>query len=186
MPTKRVALLTCLSLLAACAPRAADHGADDVPATAPAEAAATHASAAPATPAPAEVAAPADNSDDGMPDLDELQRAQADAGCEVPNAIGDLDDIRIYCAMPTDVRSFLERENTCQHFAGEEAYDDARRAELAQASADYCEGREDRFEALYTRYYDDCALRHALNGVGRRYDLFTHTAPDHCRPQDIR
>lgn len=163
MPTKRVALLVCVSLLAACAPRAADHGVDDV-----------------------QAAAQADNRAGGMPDLDELQRARAGAGCQVPNAIGDLADIRIYCAMPADVRSFLERENTCQHFAGEEAYDDARRAELEQASAEYCDGREDHFEALYARYYDDCALRHALNGVGTRYDLFTDTAPDQCRPQDIR
>lgn len=154
MPTKRIALLGCLALLAACTPRAADGG-----------------------------VAAADTASTGMPDLDELERARANAGCEVSNDIGDVDDIGIYCQMPADVRAFLERENTCQHFAGEEAYDAARQRELEAASAEFCDGREDQFKALYQRYVADCGIRHALIGVGTRYDLFVHATPQECPPQ---
>nr|WP_267472916.1 hypothetical protein [Stenotrophomonas rhizophila] len=173
-------------MLAACSPRVADHSADEARATPPgAVVAAAHASTEPATSTPPEAAPQASHSA-GMPGLNELQRAHADAGCEVSNAIGDLDDIGIYCQMPADVRAFLERENLCQHFAGEEPYDAARKRDLEAAWAEFCDGRERRFEALYEHHFDDCAIRHALIGVGKRYDLFTDTAPDYCRPQDMR
>lgn len=191
MPTKRITLLGCLALLAACSPRAADSAADTAAPVAPvASAAAAIAPAVPASPAPADApASQADEGDEGdqasgMPDLDQLNAARAAAGCEVPNDVGELRDIRIYCTMPADVRAFIVRENTCQHFAGEDAYDAARRVELEQASAEFCDGREARFDALYTQYFDDCATREGLIALGRRYDLFTDTAPDHCRPQD--
>lgn len=191
MPTKRIALLVCLFLLAACSPRAADSNVEGVDAAPPV--AARDASAAPhiAAQSPAVEASGIEASSDtdastGMPDLDDLERARANAGCEVSNDIGDVDDIRIYCGMPADVRAFLERENTCQHFAGEEAYDEERRVELEAADTQYCEGRERIFADLYARHHDDCVLREALIGVGNRYDLFSDVAPDHCRPQDVR
>jgi hypothetical protein len=186
VPTKRIALLACLSLLAACSPRAADSHVEGTDAAPPV--AASDGVAAPdiVAPSPAvDTAAIATDASTGMPDLDELERARANAGCEVSNDIGDVDDIRIYCAMPADVRAFLERENTCQHFAGEEAYDEERRVELEAADKRYCEGRERIFADLYARHHEDCALREALIGVGNRYDLFTDVAPDHCRPQDV-
>ncbi len=186
MPTKRIALLVCLSLLAACSPRAADssgvEGADAAPPVAGEDTV-----TAPAIAAESQVAEkPVIEADTGMPDLDDLERARANAGCEVSNDIGDVDDLRIYCAMPADVRAFLERENTCQHFAGEEAYDEERRVELEAADKRYCEGRERIFADLYARHHDDCVLREALIDVGNRYDLFTDVAPDHCRTQDAR
>lgn len=187
MPTKRIVLLACLSLLAACSPRAADGTVDGVDAASPVVG--KEAVAAPEIPAQSPATEnPLIESDanTGMPDLDDLERARANAGCEVSNDIGDVDDIRIYCAMPADVRAFLERENTCQHFAGEEAYDQERRVELEAADKRYCQGRERIFADLYERHHADCALREALIGVGNRYDLFTDVAPDHCRPQDVR
>lgn len=192
MPTKRLALVGCLSLLAACSPQAGDSGTQpaDVAPVAAAPAAATPAATMDVPPAAVEAStaeAPpdtdADTDDDvGMPDLEQLERARAAAGCEVSNDVGELADIRIYCTMPADVRAFLERENTCQHFAGEEPYDEERRQELEQASADYCDGRERIFAALYARHHDDCTIRHALRGVGKRYDLFTGPVPADCQP----
>ncbi|MET4615322.1 hypothetical protein ABIA71_000885 [Stenotrophomonas sp. 2619] len=194
MPTKRLALVGCLSLLAACSPQAGDSDtrpADAAPVAAapaaatpaPATEVAADAAVTPAADAPTDMDAGADVDDDaGMPDLEQLQRARAAAGCEVSNDVGELADIRIYCAMPADVRAFLERENTCQHFAGEEPYDEERRQELEQASADYCDGRERIFAALYARHHDDCTIRHALRGVGKRYDLFTGPVPADCQP----
>lgn len=192
MPTKPIALAACLSLLAACSPQAGDSGAHPVDAVPAAASPAAATSAAVAEEAPDVSVAPGDDAltdtdadadDVGMPDLEQLQRARAAAGCEVSGDVGSLADIRIYCAMPADVRAFLERENTCQHFAGEEPYDEERRQELEQAAAEYCDGREQIFAALYERHHDDCAIRHALRGVGKRYDLFIDPVPAaDCQP----
>ncbi|HCT25585.1 MAG TPA: hypothetical protein DIW85_05135 [Stenotrophomonas sp.] len=170
MPTKRLALIACLSLLAACSPQAADNAADTAPKTAPAEPAVA---AAPAVEAPAAIEAtgeaePSTDLSSGDVALDE---ARAAAGCPVPEDVYDVDDVRIYCAMPGDVQAFLARENTCQHFAGEEPYDDERRRELEEASAKYCEGREKNFTDLVARHRDNCATRAALIGINSRYDL---------------
>ncbi|PTA70956.1 MULTISPECIES: hypothetical protein [unclassified Stenotrophomonas] len=151
MPTKRLALIGCLSLLAACSPQAADNTAGVAPNAAPTS-----------EPQPA-----ADR-----PSGDEaLDRARAAAGCPVPADVYDVDDVRIYCQMPSDVQAFLARENTCQHFAGEEPYDDERRRELEVANAEYCEGREKIFTDLVARHRDDCAIRDALIAINGRYDL---------------
>ncbi|MGE8271840.1 hypothetical protein [Stenotrophomonas sp.] len=164
MPTKRLALIGCLSLLAACSPQATDSTADAAPKTAPVEPAVT---AAPAVKATAE----AEPSTDLTSGDEEVDKARAAAGCPVPEDVYDVDDVRIYCAMPTDVQAFLARENTCQHFAGEEPYDDERRRELEEASAKYCEGREKIFTGLVARHRGDCAIRKALIGINSRYDL---------------
>lgn len=170
MPTKRLALIGCLSLLVACSPQAADSTADAAPKTAPIEPVVT---AAPAVEAPAAVEAiaeaePATEQPSGDEDLDKVRAA---AGCPVPEDVYDVDDVRIYCAMPADVQAFLARENTCQHFAGEEPYDDERRRELEEASAKYCEGREKNFTDLVARHRGDCAVRAGLIGINTRYDL---------------
>ncbi|PSM13159.1 hypothetical protein [Stenotrophomonas maltophilia] len=172
MPTKRLALIACLSLLAACSPQAADIAADAdaAPKAAPAEPAVT---VAPPVEAPAavEATAEAESSTDPSSGDEALDKARAAAGCPVPADVYDVDDVRIYCRMPADVQAFLARENTCQHFAGEEAYDDERRRELEEASAQYCEGREKIFTDLVTRHRGDCAIREALIAINGRYDL---------------
>ncbi|AUI07449.1 MULTISPECIES: hypothetical protein [Stenotrophomonas] len=167
MPTKRLALIGCLSLLAACSPQAADNAADATPKATPAV------TAAPAVEAPAavEATAKAEPATDLTSGDEELDKARAAAGCPVPGDVYDADDVRIYCAMPADVQAFLARENTCQHFAGEEPYDDERRRELEEASVKYCEGREKIFTDLVARHRGDCAVRAALIGINTRYDL---------------
>lgn len=156
MPTKRLALVACLSLLAACSPHAADSTVDTAPDVAIADAPGTTADAAVAT----------------LPDsVDTLEQARAKAGCAVPDDVYFLEDIQIYCSMPADVQAFLARENTCQHFAGEEPYDDERRRELDAANAEFCEGREKNFDDLVARHRDDCTIRQALIEVNQRYDL---------------
>jgi hypothetical protein len=177
---RRLVLPVLLALLAACSPRAADQQ-EDVAAATPAPAS-EPATVTPPAAAPEDAAAAA--VDDTPDPFEELQRARADAGCAIPDDVYDLDDIRLYCGMPTDVRAFLARENTCQHFAGEEPYDDERRRELEQASTEYCDGREQRFADLFELHRDDCSIRGALIDIGNRYDLFTLVAPDPCRAQD--
>ncbi|EMT5438236.1 hypothetical protein WMR10_003843 [Stenotrophomonas maltophilia] len=170
MPTKRLALIACLSLLAACSPQAADSAADAAPGSTQVEPAVTAAAAAEA-PAAVEATTEAEPST-GLPSGDDaLDKARAAAGCPVPEDVYDVEDVRIYCTMPADVQAFLARENTCQHFAGEEPYDDERRRELEEASAKYCEGREKIFTDLVARHRGDCAIRDALIAINGRYDL---------------
>lgn len=164
MPTKHLALIGCLSLLAACSPQAADRAAGIAPEPPPAEPAKAPAAAAEALARPEPPAA--------LPTGDEaLDKARAAAGCPVPADVYDIEDARIYCTMPADVQAFLARENTCQHFAGEEPYDDERRRELEAANAEYCEGREKNFADLVARHRGDCAIRNALIAINGRYDL---------------
>lgn len=166
MPINRAALIACLSLLVACSPRAAD-STGDVAADAVTQPAAADTVAAAVTPAADEADAVATLA--GTPD--EEQQARAAAGCSVPDDVAFVQDIRIYCGMPADVQAFIERENSCQHFAGEEPYDDARRRELEAAIARSCDDREKIFADLVARHRDDCAIRQALIGVNLRYDL---------------
>ncbi|MDV3515093.1 hypothetical protein [Stenotrophomonas sp. C1657] len=163
-PINRAALIAFLSLLVACSPRAAD-STGDVAADAQPPAADTAAAAV----APAADEADAAATLAGGPD--EEQQARAAAGCSVPDDVAFVQDIRIYCGMPADVQAFIARENSCQHFAGEEPYDDARRRELEAAIARFCDGREKIFAGLVARHRDDCAIRQALIGVNLRYDL---------------
>ncbi|WP_313218049.1 hypothetical protein [Stenotrophomonas sp.] len=191
--TERLVLTACLSLLAACAPRAADsadEGADAVVETRPADEVATAAH----VPLPTDAVPDLDPASDsagatiggdasGMPDSrEQLDRARAEAGCDIPETVYDLNDIRVYCALPADARAFLERENTCQHVAGEEAYDEARGRELAAAAEAFCNGRERLFAGLLDAHGDDCSVRLLLLDVGRRYDLLTGVPPDDCPP----
>lgn len=170
MPINRAALIACLSLLAACSPQAADNAGGATP-----EAVAVDpvAAIAPAAASPAALQEPAEEpSAASLPSsYEELEQARAAAGCAVSNDVYDIEDIRIYCQMPDDVQAFIARENTCQHFAGEEPYDDERRRELEEASATYCEGREKIFANLVARHQKDCAIRDALIGINGRYDL---------------
>ncbi|AVJ35272.1 hypothetical protein CLM74_10085 [Stenotrophomonas sp. MYb57] len=166
MPINRAALIACLSLLVACSPRAAD-STGDVAADAVTQSPAADTAAAAVTPAADEADAVATLADTP----DEEQQARAAAGCSVPDDVAFVQDIRIYCGMPADVQAFIERENSCQHFAGEEPYDDARRRELEAAIARFCDDREKIFADLVARHRDDCAIRQALIGVNLRYDL---------------
>lgn len=166
MPIKRAALIACLSLLAACSPQAAD-STGEVAADAVTQPAIADSAAAAVAPAADEADAAATLAGT----LDEDQQARAAAGCSVPDDVAFLQDIRIYCDMPADVQAFIVRENSCEHFAGEEPYDDARRRELEAAAARFCDGREKIFADLVARHRDDCAIRQALIGVNLRYDL---------------
>lgn len=166
MLTNRAALIACLALLAACSPQAAD-STGGVAADVVTPAAAADTSAAAVTPA----ADKADTAATLADTLEEDQQARAAAGCSVPDDVAFLQDIRIYCDMPADVQAFIARENSCEHFAGEEPYDDARRRELEAAAARFCDDREKIFADLVARHRDDCAIRQALIGVNLRYDL---------------
>ncbi|OFS92565.1 hypothetical protein HMPREF3113_12290 [Stenotrophomonas sp. HMSC10F06] len=95
----------------------------------------------------------------------------ADARCEVPAEIFVAEDIRMYCAMPGDVQAFLTRESACQHFAGEEAYDEDRARELAYAIHETCDDRAALFNQLLQRHADNCLVHTELMLLGTRNEL---------------
>ena len=68
--------------------------------------------------------------------------------------------------MPGDVQAFLGRESACQHFAGEEAYDEDRARELAYAIHETCDDRAALFNQLLQRHADNCLVHTELMRPG--------------------
>jgi len=97
------------------------------------------------------------------------------ARCDVPAELFVAEDIRMYCAMPGDVQAFLGRESACQHFAGEEAYDEDRARELAYAIHEYCDDRARLFNQLLQRHADNCLVHTELMLLGTRNELVLDT-----------
>jgi len=93
------------------------------------------------------------------------------ARCDVPAEVFVAEDIRMYCAMPGDVQAFLARESACQHFAGEEAYDEDRARELAYAIHESCDDRARLFNQLLHRHADNCLVHTELMLLGTRNEL---------------
>jgi hypothetical protein len=53
---------------------------------------------------------------------------------------------------PTDVKTFLANREQCDHFRGEEAYDEARGAEIDKALDTYCTGTDAALKKLRVKY----------------------------------
>lgn len=64
--------------------------------------------------------------------------------------------------LPADVTAFTTQRETCEHFLGEEPYDAARAAELADAAEKYCTTLNTQWAQLRARYKDDKAALAAL------------------------
>ncbi|WP_093001623.1 hypothetical protein [Rhizobium sp. NFR07] len=54
--------------------------------------------------------------------------------------------------LPVDVAAFVEERQQCDHFRGEEAYDEARAAEINKALDRYCSGTDARLAKLKAKY----------------------------------
>ena len=80
--------------------------------------------------------------------------ARATAVCTIPEDV-DPEHHAGFCAMPPAVRAFVARQDVCNHFAGEEPYDAARRRELDKAMAKYCDGNEATWAKLRAQYRQD-------------------------------
>jgi hypothetical protein len=65
-------------------------------------------------------------------------------------------------AVPSDVVGFLERRVLCEHFLGEEPYDDERRRFLIRSIEATCRGTDAALVALRARYRDDPVLLQRL------------------------
>lgn len=54
--------------------------------------------------------------------------------------------------LPSDVVSFSQDRDQCDHFRGEEADDPARQQQIAAAVAKYCKGTDKKLKALKEKY----------------------------------
>ncbi|WDJ04556.1 hypothetical protein [Xanthomonas campestris] len=75
------------------------------------------------------------------------------------------------CGMPDDVRKLVDDYDTCEHFAGEEPYDDARRREIEAAVEQYCTPAPARLAALMQRYRNDAGISEWLRNYAKQADL---------------
>ena len=73
-------------------------------------------------------------------------------------------------ALPADVRAFIARRDSCDHFRGEEPYDAARAAEIAQALAETCKGSDADLARLRHKYRGHRAAIAALAGYEDRIE----------------
>lgn len=65
--------------------------------------------------------------------------------------------------LPTDVASFIERRDACDHFRNEEPFDAKRAAELRIKLAETCTGTDRALAALKRKYAGDRKLMHRLS-----------------------
>lgn len=70
--------------------------------------------------------------------------------------------------LPKDVAAYIERRNQCEHFIGEEPYDEARRKYLTQVIRETCTGSNRDLAALRHKYRDRPEV---LESLAEFYDL---------------
>jgi hypothetical protein len=68
-----------------------------------------------------------------------------------------------WCQWPRDVRVFADRYDVCQHFRGEERYDDERRWFLDKSMDETCTGNDKQLRKLRSAYADDAEITRVLN-----------------------
>ena len=61
-------------------------------------------------------------------------------------------------ALPADVAALKEKYDTCEHFAGEEPYDDARRKEIEAAIEANCRPVKNALPGLKAKYKDNAQV----------------------------
>ena len=64
---------------------------------------------------------------------------------------------------PADVQRFIQRRDACDHFRGEDPYDEERRKFLQQKMAEFCIGTDHELSRLKTRYRNDKKITAKLN-----------------------
>ena len=58
-------------------------------------------------------------------------------------------------ALPTDVKAFVEKRDGCDHFRGEEPYDEERRRFLDENIKELCSGTDKALAELKNKYKDN-------------------------------
>ena len=73
-------------------------------------------------------------------------------------------------AFPQEVTSFMVDRDSCDHFRGEEPYDNERRVYLAESIAELCTGSDARLALLRRRYAGNPSVIAALRGYDDRIE----------------
>lgn len=55
--------------------------------------------------------------------------------------------------LPADVHAFIKQRNTCDHFRGEEPYDEERRVFLEKNLIEFCTGSDRQLAELKQKYF---------------------------------
>lgn len=79
--------------------------------------------------------------------------------CEAPPERPD------WCEWPRDVRLFVQRYDECEHFLGEEPYDEERRQFLDEAIKQSCKGNDEQLRQLRLTHAGDDALSGVLESL---------------------
>jgi hypothetical protein len=64
--------------------------------------------------------------------------------------------------IPEEVQQFQKNRDLCDHFRGEEAYDNDRRQFLLEQMKTYCSGSDDKLKALRLKYAANKAVLESL------------------------
>ena len=76
-----------------------------------------------------------------------------------------------WCQWPREVRVFADRYDACQHFRGEEPYDEERRRFLEKSIDENCTGNDRQLRKLRSAYGGDVEMTRVLN----EFDMNTET-----------
>ena len=66
--------------------------------------------------------------------------------------------------MTNDVDAFMQRREMCDHFRGEDAYNQARAKEIDAGVKEYCTGTDKELEGLKAKYAKDPKVMDELGG----------------------
>ena len=65
-------------------------------------------------------------------------------------------------ALPDEIKTFIEQRESCEHFLGEEGYDQERKNLLGTQTTKYCAGTDERLAQLRAKYSKNPAASKAL------------------------
>lgn len=68
-----------------------------------------------------------------------------------------------YISLPTDVSSFAEQRDLCDHFRGEDPYDEERRVFLEKNMLELCTGTDVALAKLKSKYINNKQVTSKLN-----------------------
>lgn len=73
--------------------------------------------------------------------------------------------------LPVDVQAFLDRRAGCEHWRGEEPYDEERRIEIATNACELCRGTDAQLERLKKKYRTQAKVILALSQLEDKIEL---------------
>ena len=76
--------------------------------------------------------------------------------------LGNTAERNAVSGLPADVVKFTERRDLCDHFRGEDPYDEERRKFLKENVKKYCTGTDKELASLKTKYNNNEAVLKAL------------------------